>query len=384
MLLLILRFALLGQMMFAPAPPPADSAPADQATAPAAPATTQPTTQQQQQQEPPNGAQTNDGNVTLVERFNATSLGQLVSGKKNVNLQDVLQFQFWSETIRDLILFALSAIPRVLVALLFLAVFWVIYRGIRRLAVGSMAKAHVDQSIRDMLGALIKWSIMGFGLVIAFNQIGVQITALLTGVSIIGLAIGFAAQETLANFIAGVVIFWDKPFKVGDWVEIDGQFGQVLRITFRSTRILTLDGEVVILPNVFMLSNKLSNHSTNPINRVTVRIGIAYKESIDAARQVLIKLVERDPRICADPPPDIVVESCGASSVDLAIRFWIADEAIERRLGYEVLEKAKKALDAANIQIPYPHLQLFMEKTPALDALTAATASAGGAGVKAA
>src|SRR5438094_315832 len=83
------------------------------------------------------------------------------------------------------------------------------------------ARAAVDESIRDMLGHLIKWSIMGFGLVVACNQIGIQIAALLTAAGVIGLAVGFAAQETLANFIAGIVIFWDKPFRVGDWLEIE-------------------------------------------------------------------------------------------------------------------------------------------------------------------
>src|SRR6266542_5756672 len=136
-----------------------------------------------------------------------------------------------------------------------------------------MTKANVDPSIRDMLSHLVKWTIMGFGIVIACNQIGIQIAALLTGVSIIGLAIGFAAQETLANFIAGIVIFWDKPFRVDDWIEMDGVFGQVQRVTFRSTRILNVDGEAIVFPNTHMLSGKLSNHSAHPLTRISVPIG---------------------------------------------------------------------------------------------------------------
>src|SRR5207237_7371420 len=122
-------------------------------------------------------------------------------------------------------------------------------RAIRRFALGSMTRAKVDESIRDMLIALIRWTVMGFGIVIACNQLGIPIVAMLTGVSIIGLAVGFAAQETLANFIAGIVIFLDKPFRVGDWIEIENTFGQVRRVSFRSTRILNLDGEVIVLPN---------------------------------------------------------------------------------------------------------------------------------------
>ncbi len=230
-----------------------------------------------------------------------------------------------------------------------------------------MTKAHIDPSIRDMLGHLVKWSIMGFGVVIACNQIGVQIAALLTGVSIIGLAIGFAAQETLANFIAGVVIFWDKPFRVGDWVEIDGTFGQVQRVTFRSSRLLTLDGDTVVFPNTFMLSNRLANHSTHPLNRVNVCIGIAYKESIEAAREVLLGIVTKDVRIATDPAPTVVVDECAASSVNLKLRFWIEDESLAIRMRFEYLEKAKNALDAAGISIPFPHVQMVLADSPALE-----------------
>jgi len=213
--------------------------------------------------------------------------------------------------------------------------------------------------------------------VIACNQIGVQIAALLTGVSIIGLAVGFAAQETLANFIAGIVIFWDKPFKVGDWVEIEGTFGQVKRVTFRSTRILTLDGEVIVFPNTQVLSNRLSNHTTNPINRVNIPIGIAYKDSIDSARKVLLHLVERDARVIRDPAPAVVVTECADSSVNLELRIWIADESIGRTIKYEYLEKAKNAFDAAGIQIPFPHLQLMVEETPAIHSLAGGLRKAG-------
>jgi small conductance mechanosensitive channel len=234
-------------------------------------------------------------------------LWQAFQNKQQLSLKEVLQPSFWFDSIRDLAIAVIGFIPRLVVAVIFLFVFWLVYRAIRRLVVGSMTRANVDQSIRDMLAVLLKYAIMGFGVVIACNQIGIQITALLAGVSIIGLAVGFAAQETLANFIAGVVIFWDKPFKVGDWITVDGIFSQVLRVTFRSTRLLTLDGETVVFPNTYMLANKVLNHSAHPINRINVQIGIAYKSSIDQARSVLLALTTHDNRLCAQPPPQVVV-----------------------------------------------------------------------------
>jgi small conductance mechanosensitive channel len=298
-----------------------------------------------------------------------TQLGKIIQGTKALNWDEVLSPGFWKESIQDLAWTLLSFIPRFLGTLLFLFVFWLVYRGIRKMAVRNMKKGEVDSSIRDLLGSLIKWAVMGFGIVIACNQLGIPIVAMLTGVSIIGLAVGFAAQETLANFIAGIVIFLDKPFKIGDWLLLGDEFGQVKRVTFRSTRLLTLDGDVIVIPNTQILSNKFSNHSTHPINRVNIPIGIAYKCSIDDARRTLLALVKDDARIVKDPAPEVIVKDLGESSVNLVLRFWISDESIERRIGYEYTEKAKKAFDAANIEIPFPHMQLFLEQTPALSNL---------------
>ena len=300
---------------------------------------------------------------------NRIDIRKVVSGEQVLTIDQLLKFGPWVQIATDLAITVLSFIPRVLVALLLFFIFWLIYRGVRRVVVGGMNKAGVDPSIRDMLTSIIKWTILGFALVIAGNQIGIQIAALLTGVSIIGLAIGFAAQETLANFIAGVVIFWDKPFRIGDWIHVDGTLGQVKRVTFRSTRLTDLDGDAVVFPNTYMLQNKVVNKTTNPITRVNVPIGIAYKESIDKAREVLLALLKDDARIVATPEPIVEVRECAASSVNLMLHFWITEERYEDAMVWEYLEKAKEALDAAGIELPFPHVQLLLEKTPAVELL---------------
>src|SRR5687767_13211088 len=237
------------------------------------------------------------------------TISRIASGEKKLTVNEVLNPEFWRGIVKEVALAAFSFIPRIFVGFVCLVVFYGIYRMVRRLALGSMNRAKVDASIKEMLSSLIKWAVMGFGIVIACNQVGVQITALLTGVSIIGLSVGFAAQTTLANFIAGVVIFWDKPFKIGDWIEIEGVFARVTRVTFRSTRLLNKDGEVVVLPNTTMLSIKLLNHTSEPINRVTVPISIAWTESIDATRAALLDLLKGDPRVCQNPSPGVVVDA---------------------------------------------------------------------------
>lgn len=306
--------------------------------------------------------------------YQPIDLKKLISGEQPLTTEQLLGLGPWVQLASDLALGVLGFIPRLFVALVLFLIFWLIYRGVRRVLSASMDRAGIDSSIRDMMVSLLKWATLGFGLVIAGNQIGIQIAAMLTGVSIIGLAVGFAAQETLANFIAGIVIFWDKPFRIGDWVEIDGVFAQVQRVTFRSTRLLNADGETVLFPNTYVLSNKLINHSVHPINRVSVAIGIAYKESIDKAREALLAVPRGDDRICTDPPPEVVVNECADSSVNLLLRFWIRDESVERRIRYEYTEKSKKALDSAGIEIPFPHMQVFLERTASIESLSASRA----------
>ena len=287
-------------------------------------------------------------------------LHQIFDGTRKVTLDDVQNPLFWIDTIRDVLYWLVAFIPRLIVAAAFLLFFWLVYRGLRRLAVASMKSAHVDESIRDLITRLIKWTVMGFAAVIAANQVGIQITALLTGVSIVGLAVSFAAQETIANFIAGIVIFWDKPFRVGDYVEIDAVYGQVERVTFRSTRLLTGAGEIVVFPNTAMLATRLSNHTAHPHVRVRVDITIGYDASIDAAREVLLSTLAGDERVAADPAPSVGVAECSARGVVLALNLWVGDKSIEKLVKGEYLEKAKKALDGAGIAIPYPHLHVVL------------------------
>ncbi len=292
------------------------------------------------------------GSGSILTALGRTKFAQLFSGKKPLTPGEMVQMHYWLDAIKDLLMAVMGFIPRLLIGLFFLIFFWLFYRGVRRVVLGSMTRAHVDSSIRDMLGAVLKWCIMGFGLVIAGNQVGIQITALLTGVSIIGLAIGFAAQETLANFIAGIVIFWDKPFKVGDWLDVGNKYGRVLRITFRSTRLLSLDGEVVILPNTSVLAQQVTNHSTNPLQRINVNVGVTYRGSTDLARGVLLSTTDGDARILRDPPATVIVATCSDMGVTLTLRFWIRDESVEKAIEDEYREKAKRAFDAAGIVAP--------------------------------
>jgi small conductance mechanosensitive channel len=300
--------------------------------------------------------------ATVLPDATVTGATKLLTDKFNhLTVDQIFDPGFWRSFLLDAIRWTIGFIPRLIVAAFLIFFFWVIYRVVRKVLLGMMKTAGVDESIRDMLSHLLKWVVLGFGLIIAGNQIGLEIAALLTGVSIIGLAVGFAAQESLSNFIAGIMIFLDKPFKVGDWIDFNGQVGQVKRVTFRSTRMTNQDGDIVVLPNVQVLSTQMINKSANAITRVRVNVGIAYDASIEEAREAILSLTRGDSRVERMPAPKVDVIHLNNSSVDLEFRFWIRDEQYENAMRNEYTEKVKLALDAARIAIPFPHLQLVTE-----------------------
>jgi small conductance mechanosensitive channel len=351
----ILLAQLIGMPLLKPAiAPPPESQQTTQTAQPPAPGAAQ-QTPAAQKAAPDN----------LADAFDHWTIGQLFKGKKKLTPEELGHVEFWVGLVKEPLLAAIGFIPRIFVAGIFVLLFWGINRGLRKLMNASFGKSNVDPSIRDMLGHLIKWGVMGFGLVIAFNQIGIQITALLTGVSIVGLAIGLAAQETLANFIAGIVIFWDKPFRVGDNIGLDEVAGAVQRVTFRSTRMLTADGEMVVFPNTYVLARKLINHSAHPLGRVSVPVSIAPTDSIDRAREVLIALPVADSRVCDDPAPAVVVSECADGRVKLVLRFWVRDKSCGGAALAEYVENAKKALDAAGIRGGAPAVHMMLD--PARD-----------------
>jgi small conductance mechanosensitive channel len=208
-------------------------------------------------------------------------------------------------------------------------------------------------------------AILVFSLVMAADQIGINVGAALAGIGVVGLAIGFAAQDTLANVIAGFLVFIDKPFEVGDWITVADKYGAVNDITMRSTRIRTNRNTYVVIPNKTIIDTVLINHSKHGETRIDVPIGIAYKENIPRAREVVLSAVRRVDGIILKPAPDLVVTELAASSINMNVRVWIDDPSLEQPVYFRVLEASTLALDAAGIQIPYPHLQLFLEDVDA-------------------
>ena len=253
-------------------------------------------------------------------------------------------------------------LPAFISAVFVFLVFWVLYRILVRILEASLRRStRADEGLRNLTTRsfrIASWTVI---LIMVLAQFDIDVTALLAGLSIAGIALGFAARDTLENFISGVTIMLDRPFRVGDWIDVDGTYGRVQEITLRSTRLRTLNDQVMVMPNINMINQKLINHSLLPSLRVEIRFGIAYKEFPDEARDVVLALFEDDSRLDESRKPTVVVAGMGDSSVDLVCRFHIRDPSLEVPMRFEYTEKIREALRSADIEIPFPHLQLFID-----------------------
>ena len=168
------------------------------------------------------------------------------------------------------------------------------------------------------------------GVYFLFLTWGIDVGALIASLGIAGIAVGFAAQETLSNFIAGITLLIERPFTIGDWVQLGGRTGRVEQITLRTTRMVDRNNVVTSLPNASVASSDIVNLSAGGPLRIGLAVGIAYKESARCARSVLMPVVEGHSEVLAGEgtAPAVLLEELGDSSVNLTIYYWIAPEDI--------------------------------------------------------
>ncbi|MFP3947664.1 MAG: mechanosensitive ion channel family protein [Longimicrobiales bacterium] len=256
----------------------------------------------------------------------------------------------------------ITYLPSLVAAIGVFVVFWAISRFTRPPIRRALDRADFNPAlIRLLIDQVYRVSILLVGLVMAASQLGIDVGAALAGLGVAGIAVGFAARDSIANTIAGFLIFWDKPFTGGHMVETQGQYGEVQHITLRTTRIRTPNNTYVVIPNRQIIEDVLVNHSMYGETRVQVPVGIAYEEGVARAREVLLDAVKHVEGADDEPAPAVVVKELGDSSVNLEVRVWVHDASNERALFVRTLEACKSALDDAGIEMPYPHLQLQVD-----------------------
>jgi small conductance mechanosensitive channel len=240
----------------------------------------------------------------------------------------------------------------VLILLLFVAAVWLsrvfqstVRKGIARLQLSSLVK----NLIVSGSGKLV-WLVAAL---FVLSVVGVDLGPMLAGLGIVGFVVGFALQDTLANFASGLMIMIYRPFDVGDFVTTGGVTGKVKDLTLVSTVIQTLDNKRIIVPNNKVWGDVINNATAERIRRVDLVFGISYADDVDQARAVLEDLVAHDERVLTDPEPMVRVDSLGDSSVNLICRPWCRTEDVWE-LKWDLTRAVKKRFDAEGITIPFP------------------------------
>ena len=218
--------------------------------------------------------------------------------------------------------------------------------------------ASIEQLLKNILSVLL----LVFGLASVMAQFGFDIVSLVAGLGIAGIAGGFAAQSTLANFIAGITILLEQSFQVGDWVNINDNEGRVVVIALRTTHVLTRDNITVIIPNSNVASSVVINLTSKNFIRFDIRMRIAFEDDIDKAREVILQVLSESDVVLNRPETSATVDEIGEYGVFFIVRFWVKPAAVARmpKIKEVLRENIKRAFDAADISTPYPHMRLLM------------------------
>ncbi|MEO1850496.1 MAG: mechanosensitive ion channel family protein [Psychrobacter sp.] len=220
--------------------------------------------------------------------------------------------------------------------------------------------ASIEQLLKNILSVLL----LVLGLASVMAQFGFDIVSLVAGLGIVGLAVGFAAQSTLANFIAGITILLEQSFQVGDWIHINDTEGRVVLIALRTTHILTRDNITVIIPNSNVASSEVINLTSKNFIRFDIRVRIAFENDIELARKEILQVLSNTDAVLNRPETSATVAEIGEYGVFFIVRFWVKPAAVARipKIKEVLQEEIKIAFDAANISTPYPHMRLLMPK----------------------
>jgi len=213
----------------------------------------------------------------------------------------------------------------------------------------------------------LKMLLIGFGAYIFLMIWSVDPTAWLASAGVIGIAVGFAARDSLANLFSGIFLVADSPYKMGDYIVLDtGERGEVTQMGMRSTRLLTRDDVEVTVPNAVMANAKIVNESGGPWEKERIRmpVGVAYGSDVDEVCAVLEAVAAGHPEVVAQPAPRVRMRAFGNSSLDFELLAWIDRPVLRGRIRHDLLKGIYKAFIEHGIEIPFPQTDIHLRSMP--------------------
>lgn len=262
----------------------------------------------------------------------------------------------WLERNQELLLsYAVNIAAAIAILFVGFIVARVISNGINKV----LRARSIDQTVADFLSVLARYVIIAFTVIAALSRVGVQTASVIAVLGAVGLAVGLALQGSLSNFAAGVLLVTFRPFRVGEYVDISGAAGTVLSVQIFSTTLQTSDGNIVVVPNGSIISGKIINYSREPLSRSQFIIGVSYESDIDEVFAVLRKVVEAEKRVIKEKPVVVALNEMGASSLNIVVRCWTTYND-QTQTYYDLMAAFKRALDANNIGLPYPQMDVHL------------------------
>ena len=232
----------------------------------------------------------------------------------------------------------------------------------------------LDETALPMINKGIRFAVVTIGVLLALAHLGIQIAPLLAGAGVVGLALSLAARDTLSNLIAGVLLIMDRPFQVGDRIELwsapseTGTWGDVIEIGLRATKIRNPDNLVVIVPNNQIMQRDIINYTMSGENiRLRIPFSCAYDSDLDRAKLLLREAAVAVSGVQKEPEPVAIVRGFGPSEVNLELRVWIQEARDRRRIADAITERAMLKFREGGIEIPYPKRELYINTAPAAD-----------------
>lgn len=224
-----------------------------------------------------------------------------------------------------------------------------------------LVTADMDEILVNFISAIVRWILYLFVIIAALSQLGINTTSLIALIGAAGLAVALSLKNSMQNFAAGVMLLVFRPFKKGNFVEVASTSGSVEQINIFSTTLLTPDNKQVIIPNGAISSNVITNYSATGTRRIDMVFGIGYEDDIARAKEIIEEILKSESRVLNSPEYLIAVGELADSSVNFYVRPWVATSNYWP-VHFDLTEKIKLEFDKNGISIPYPQMDVHLDK----------------------
>ena len=248
-------------------------------------------------------------------------------------------------------------IGKVVVSITVLTIFYFLWL-ILHYALNITVKSKIDSTSFSFFNTVVKFIVFCIAIITALDSTGIKTSAILASLGVVGLTIGFAAKDALSNLVSGVLIYLDRPFVLGDLVEVENTYGRVARITLRSTRVVTPDGKMLAVPNTEIINKTVISYTNFPHLRLDIQVTIAPDQDIENVRLILFNLIKSDPDFLMNREPELVVKNLNDYNIEIELQAWLENEKIHMEKRFQLREQVFKALIENNIDMPYETIQL--------------------------